>query len=130
MECTGYADPVDRYCISPCQTNGTHHYFGDPSTKICVLICPEDPDYYGDNDTKLCTATCNGANIRDAQHLRRCVNLTDCSRTPLALYGDVDKKLCVVARNCSDGYYGDNNTNTCKDICPGPTYLYADNVTK
>ena len=62
--------------------------------------------------------------------MRRCVALADCSRTPLALYGDSVKSLCVTALNCSLGYYGDNNTNTCTQICPGPTLVYSDNVTK
>ena len=40
-ECNGYADPVSRDCISPCVKVGTTViYFGDPSTKECVLVCP------------------------------------------------------------------------------------------
>ena len=62
--------------------------------------------------------------------MRRCVTLNLCSRTPLALYGDVVQSLCVTALNCTLGYYGDNNTNICKAVCPGPTNLYADNVTQ
>ena len=68
--------------------------------------------------------------MRDWQYLRRCINIGDCSRTPLALYGDDVQNLCVTALNCSDGYYGDNNTNICEDKCTGTTNLYADNVTK
>lgn len=86
-------------------------YFGDPSTKLCVLICPEVPDYYGDNGTQTCNSSCSSDYVRDPQYLRRCVNSTDCSRTPLVLFGDPVKRLCVVALNCTDGYYGDNNTN-------------------
>jgi len=33
MSCAGYADPLTRYCISPCFQNGSAIYFGDPSTK-------------------------------------------------------------------------------------------------
>jgi hypothetical protein len=62
--------------------------------------------------------------------MRRCVNLTDCSTSPLYLFGDTVKDLCVTALNCSDGYYGDNTTHQCIKICPGPVLLYADNVTK
>ena len=129
-ECTGFADPVSRNCISPCFWNTTHFYYGDPSTKICVLICPESPDYYGDNTTKTCVTTCAGATIRDPQYMRRCIAIATCSRSPLALYGDAVQALCVTALNCTLGYYGDNNTKICKAVCPGPTLLYADNVTR
>jgi hypothetical protein len=129
-QCVGFADPLSRNCMSPCFQNTSLIYFGDPSTKMCVLICPESPNSYGDNATQTCAVTCSGVYVRDWQYLRRCVNLGVCSRTPLALYGDAMLALCVTALNCTDGYYGDNNTNICQAICPGPTYLYADNVTK
>lgn len=48
MECQGFADPVSRYCISVCQNLADAQiYFGDSSTKNCVLTCPEDPDTFG-----------------------------------------------------------------------------------
>ena len=130
MECTGYADPLTRYCISPCFSNSSTIYFGDPSTKKCVLICPESPNYFGDTNTQLCAATCTNSEVRDPQYMRRCVTIGLCSRTPLALYGDAVQSLCVTALNCTLGYYGDNNTKTCRAVCPGPTYLYSDNVTR
>ena len=68
--------------------------------------------------------------MRDFQNNRRCVTLTNCSTTSLFLYGDHLKDQCVVALNCSDGYYADNVTHKCIDICPGPILLYADNITK
>lgn len=95
-----------------------------------MQICPLSPNLFGDNATRTCNLTCSGTYVRDWQYLRRCVNLNACSRTPVALFGDSVKALCVVALNCSDGYYGDNSTNVCKQICPGSTLRYADNVTK
>lgn len=68
--------------------------------------------------------------MRDPQYKRRCVNLNNCSSSPLLLYGDLVKSLCVVALNCSVGYYADNNSRYCINICPGPGSLYADNITR
>lgn len=129
-ECIGYGDPISRYCIDPCFQNSSVIYFADNSTRMCVLVCPELPDYYGDNNTKQCVSTCPGADVRDPQGMRRCVNITNCSIAPLFLYGDHSKDLCVTALNCSDGFYGDNITQKCVSICPGPALFYADNVTK
>ena len=126
----GYADPLSRSCISPCFSSATSYYFGDPSTKNCVLVCPEVPDYFGDNTTRTCVDNCTGSTVRDPQYMRRCVNIGSCSRTPVPLFGDLLKDLCVVALNCTDGYYGDNNTKQCRQTCAGPTLIYADNVTK
>lgn len=97
---------------------------------MCVLICPNSPNYFGDNVTQSCVLTCPNITVRDPQNKRRCVNITQCSTSPLYLYGDNLKNLCVVALNCSDGYYADNNTHQCVTTCPGPTLYYADNVTK
>ena len=108
--CTGFGDPLTRYCISPCYSNSSVKYFGDPSTKMCVLICPQVPNYFGDNTTNACVSVCSNSEIRDWQYMRRCVNLASCSRTPLVLFGDASKTECVTAKNCSDGFYGDNNT--------------------
>ena len=38
--CTGFADPVSRHCVTTCKNLTTTYYYGDPSTKTCVLICP------------------------------------------------------------------------------------------
>lgn len=130
MECTGFADPISRYCINPCFRNGTFVYFADNSTRMCVLVCPDFPDFYGDNATQSCVYNCPNITVRDPQGNRRCVNITTCSVSPLFLYGDAVKNLCVTALNCSDGYYADNITHQCIDDCPGPILFYADNVTK
>ena len=130
MECTGFADPISRYCINPCFKNDTFIYFADNSTRMCVLVCPDFPDFYGDNATQSCVYDCPGITVRDPQGNRRCVNITTCSVSPLFLYGDAVKNLCVTALNCSDGYYADNITHQCIDVCPGPILFYADNVTK
>ncbi len=97
---------------------------------MCVLICPLSPDYFGDNVTQQCVLTCPNQTVRDPQGMRRCVNISDCSISPLFLYGDETKDLCVNALNCSDGFYADNNTHKCVKICPGPILFYADNVSK
>ena len=77
---------------------------------MCVLICPEDPDTYGDNHTHECEAACSLATeVKDPQFYRRCV--TDCSRSPLALYADFDSGTCVTAKNCTPGKFADNSTN-------------------
>lgn len=128
--CTGFGDPLTRYCIPICYSNSSVKYFGDNSTKMCVLVCPLVPNYFGDNATNQCVSTCSNNEVRDWQFMRRCVNITNCSKTPVLLFGDANKSECVTALNCSDGYWGDNNSYYCINICPGPTLLYADNVTK
>jgi len=128
--CTGFADPVSRYCKPVCFSNASVYYFGDPITKNCVLICPKNPDLFGDNATQTCNLTCSGTYVRDPQYLRRCVTQNGCSRTPVALFGDATKALCVTALNCSDGFYGDNNTFKCVDKCGTSSLIFADNVTK
>ncbi len=115
MECTGFADPVSRHCVPICYSSATILYFGDPSTKTCVLKCPEMPDYFGDNHTQQCVSTCNlGAQeMRDYQNDRRCVAKANCSRLPVALFGDPVDWTCVTAKNCTNNYYGDNFTKLC-----------------
>ena len=88
------------------------------------------PNYFGDLSTLFCVLTCPNQTVRDPQFKRRCVDLDACSTSPLYLYGDFVKNLCVNALNCSDGYYADNVTHKCVTDCPGPVYFYTDNVTK
>ena len=38
--CTGFGDPVSRHCVPTCYSDATVKYYGDPSTKMCVLVCP------------------------------------------------------------------------------------------
>jgi hypothetical protein len=122
---------LTRYCISPCFASSSVKYYGDPSTKLCVLICPDSPNYFGDNTTSQCVSSCTtGTEVRDPQYKRRCVLLNLCSRTPVALYGDDAKDLCVTALNCTAEKFGDNNTNICSSTCAGPTLRYSDNVTR
>ena len=59
--CTGFADPTTQKCVPTCPFDIVHinddmtidiiTYYGDDSTSMCVLICPENPDYFGDNQT-------------------------------------------------------------------------------
>lgn len=129
-ECNGYGDPITKHCIYPCYNDTSVNYFADDSTKMCVLICPLVPNYFGDLSTLFCVLTCPNQTVRDPQFKRRCVDIDACSTSPLYLYGDFVKNLCVTALNCSDGYYADNVTHKCVTNCPGPVYYYADNVTK
>lgn len=76
-------------------------------------------------------SVCSSTYVRDPQHSNRwCVAPDLCSRSPLVLFGDTVKDLCVTALNCTDGYYGDNVTKKCVQVCGGPLLLLADNVTK
>lgn len=89
------------------------------------------PDYFGDNSTNKCELSCQQTNeIRDPQNNRRCVTNTNCSRLPVALFGDITAATCVTARNCTAGTFGDNNTKKCESDCQGPTLLYADPISK
>ena len=58
MDCAGFADPLTRKCIPTCFANSSLSYYGDPSTKTCVLVCPDIPNYYGDNNTHTCVYNC------------------------------------------------------------------------
>lgn len=51
--------------------------------------------------------------MKDTQNMRRCVVKNNCSRLPVAYFGDLNTGTCVVALNCSTGTYGDNNTKLC-----------------
>lgn len=99
---------------------------------MCVLVCPQNPNLFGDNSTGKCEATCTNPNeVRDPQNSRRCVTNNNCSRLPVALFGDRTDGTCVTARNCTNGTYGDNNTKMCESDCQGPTtLLYAQPVNK
>lgn len=116
LECTGFADPVSRKCVPQCYVNDTEkvRYFGDRDKHMCVLVCPNSPDYFGDNSTYQCELSCSVATeLRDPQNNRRCVTNTNCSRLPVALFGDIAAGTCVTARNCTAGTFGDNNTKKC-----------------
>lgn len=127
--CTGFADPVSMHCLPTCQFNSSVTYYGDPSTKTCVLICPSVPNYFGDNYTHQCRSSCsmNTIEVRDFQYMRRCVPA--CSRTPIALFFDLAAGNCVAVGNCTVGTYADNFTNHCESDCKGVNDYYADPVT-
>lgn len=114
MDCTGFADPITRKCVPICFVNDTMRFFGDRDTHMCRLVCPSNPDLFGDNSTGQCQPSCtNPDQIRDPQNDRRCVTNNNCSRLPVALFGDRTAATCVTARNCTNGTYGDNNTKYC-----------------
>lgn len=134
--------------------------FGDPSTNLCVSMCPASPDYY--SQSGYCTASCTGGKFADWQANRTCV--TTCSSSPIPLYGTASyrcvnatqcaslslfgnniTRLCSLCSgtlpfgdpvtsqcvyNCSTTYYGDPGTNLCVLTCNFALLLYADNNTQ
>jgi len=134
--CLNFADPATRSCVDSCPDTSSYRYFGDSSTSMCVLICPNmtanSPEgTFGDNDTKICEETCTIATeVRDFQNNRRCVADWNCSRTPIALFADLVNKICVTAPNCPADTFADNFTTKCETTCQGTTLLYADPVSK
>jgi hypothetical protein len=89
-----YADPLTMGCEANC-TNTT--MFGDPSTNLCVNLCPSSPDYF--SQYGYCKGTCLDNMYRDYQANRSCV--VTCSSTPVPLYGTIPSSSkpyrCVAA---------------------------------
>jgi hypothetical protein len=104
-----YADPLTMGCETQCSSS---LYFGDPSTNLCVKMCPNNPDYYSQNG--LCTPTCTGL-FADYQSNRTC--LAKCSNFPISLYGTTSFR-CVEAVLCGIGLFGNNISQLC-DTCSG-----------
>lgn len=117
---TYFADPFTMGCEKKC-TNSS--YFGDPSTNLCVTLCPTNPDYY--SQAGYCTDTCVNGTFADYQANRSC--LTKCSISPKVLYGTSTFR-CVEAVLCGPGLFGDNSTQLCS-ACTGPTLPFGDNIT-
>lgn len=111
-------------CENPC--TGTI-YFTDPNTHTCVTLCPELNDLYSDG--RICTNLCSGGKYKDYQANRSCQ--VDCSRTPLALFGNPATHYCVLPVGCPTSpsqYYADNNTLLCVPTCGG-SLPYGDPTT-
>jgi len=114
-----YADPLTRGCELNCTGS---EYIGDPSTNLCVTMCPQNPDTYA--QYKKCTGTCANGQYADWQANRTCV--TRCSQTPIPLFGNGVNK-CVNASSCGTSLFGNNNTQLCS-ACSG-SLPFGDPVT-
>lgn len=104
-----------------CETNCTSaEMFGDPSTNLCVELCPSSPDYF--SQYGFCKGTCLDLMYRDYQANRSCV--VNCSSSPVSLYGTIPSSSkpyrCVTALECwsLDGLFGSNTTRKCQS-CSG-----------
>lgn len=100
-----YADPLTMGCEPACNNSS---YFGDPSTNLCVTLCPTSPDYYSQNG--ICNSTCTGGFFADYVANRTC--LAKCSSSPVALYGNTAFR-CVTANLCGTDLFGNNVTRLC-----------------
>ena len=125
---TGFEYDLDNTCVSSCpvgyytQTLSSHNKcvqtctnaFGDNVTHSCVVFCPAPS--IADPSTNLCVNECpNGTylEVAIADGNRSCVSMCEegqwlhpyhlnCSQNP---------------KDCPEGTYADNNTNTCEFNC-------------
>lgn len=107
-----YADPFTKGCESGCSNVS---YFGDPYIHTCVTLCSEVPEQY--SQLGYCVTACTGNRFADFQDSRKCN--VNCSRTPIALYGNKNTWKCVIPVNCPANHYADNLTLTCVNPCTG-----------
>lgn len=49
-----FMDPFSSSCLASC----TNNYYADNSTRLCVSVCPVNPDLYGENNTYTCVQSC------------------------------------------------------------------------
>lgn len=96
-----YAYLVDNFCLGRCP----EPYFGDPSTRSCVLTCPLNQLLYADNLTRTCVKTCPpGSYAYD--------NFTAC------LPG------CPLESLLKDQTYAADYNTRCVKECANPTFAY------
>jgi hypothetical protein len=70
---------------------------------------------------------CTGGRFGDYQDSRKC-NI-NCSRSPLALFGNKATSKCVIPASCPTGFYADNLTLTCITPCTG-TLPFGDSISR
>jgi hypothetical protein len=114
-------------------------YFGDPSTKLCVSVCPNISVAfsnvtaniyqtvgisYSDYSTRLCVRTCPatyglhgtfGDNVTN-----NCVQ-----NCPTGTFGDAQTVNRVCVTQCSQSSsqsFSDPTTNLCVPVCPTPLF--------
>ncbi len=93
---TTYGRQIDWTCVDP--QNCPPQYTGDPSTNLCVTLCPALNGTFSDNISKLCVDRCpiqNGTVYYAQIHYRWCI--------PTCTVGQLE--------------FGNNETQTCEKDC-------------
>ena len=83
-------------------------YYADPVTKTCVSDCSLYSEGYKYEGNRSCVKEC----------------------LSLGLYADDESRMCVVAGDCPDGYWGLNSSGVCVDECPTTPDLFGDESSK
>jgi hypothetical protein len=136
--CSFYADIITQRCvpIDGCSIL-LPTYFSDPTTFLCVAICPNSITaltpfgLFGDTTDRTCKKTCSGNQIGDPQNNRRCVDFGGCSRSPILLFGDTTVNyICVTVDMCPSDTFADNSTLNCVNNCLDNILKFADSLSR
>lgn len=102
--------------------------YADPSTNLCVDMCPENPDLYGENinnDNLTCVEACSIPGYFADPLTRTCVSACN---TSAGFYGYTSDWRCY--DRCPTGY-GNPLNSQCIEVCPRvPRFYYGDNLTR
>lgn len=65
-----------------CETTCSANSYADPTTRVCVAVCPDQPPMFASNGTQTCVKKCPGVTFGD-NSTRSCV--TTCPTNSLSL---------------------------------------------
>lgn len=116
-----YADIVTQFCFTKCLSP----YYGDPSTRTCVLECPINQLLYADNTTQTCVKNCPSGSYA-YQWAVTCLPSCPIAVPPyVQTYAADYDNTCVV--QCAYPFYAYDATKKCVTSCSNP---YFNNLEK
>ena len=116
-----YIDYTTTSCVSDCPDA----YFKDDFLGKCVQISSCSNGYYSDSTTRSCLINCTST---DSTY-KDTTTMSCVSHCPYGYYGDysvANDKKC--GSTCPGGWFTDNSTWTCVQICPSYPSYYADSA--
>lgn len=105
-----------------CPTYPQYYYAYDP-TKICRTDCPTT--WMRDPQSRKCVNTCPNNTFFDPNS-DQCVEECPTENSTTVYFGDPSLSLptCVVAENCSTGYFADEVVGLCVEECSDGQWKY------
>lgn len=112
---------MTQFCFTKCLSP----YYGDPSTRTCVLECPINQLLYADNTTQTCVSSCPSGSYA-YQWAVTCLPSCPIAVAPyVQTYAADYDNTCVV--QCAYPFYAYDATKKCVTSCPNP---YFNNLEK
>jgi proprotein convertase subtilisin/kexin type 5 len=115
-----YAYIPTQFCVQSCPTP----YYGDPSTRTCVDVCPINQLLYADNVSRTCVKKCPSSSYA-SQWAIACLSSCPVASPPyVQTYAADYDNTCT--EQCAYPYFSYAPTYQCLSQCPDPYYNKVD----